>query len=56
MLVSSGYREITSHIDISWSVSGKRGKVEVGVSSCICHFLRLRQLKIFNMLRLHVLG
>ena len=56
MLLSSGYREDTSHIGISWSVSRKKGKVEVGVSSCFCHFLRLLQLKIFNMLRLRVLG
>ena len=37
-------------------LQGRRRRGEVRVASCFRHFLKLRQLKIFNMPRCHILG
>ena len=54
MLLSSRYREDTSHMRDLWSVLGKR----VGTKlewSCFCCVLQLPELKIFSMSRYHIL-
>ena len=53
-LLSSRYRQDSSHMRVLRSVLGKR----VGVKSecpCFCCLLQLLQLKIFNMPRHHIL-
>lgn len=55
MLLSSRYREHTSHMGNLWSVLGKRVGTKLEWSSCFCCFLQLPQLKIFNMSRYHIL-